>query len=317
MADITTIIFGATGGVGSATARAAHQQGAKVVLALRDPRKQISGFTPEQERAAGIERVRADFSDPETVARAVRETRAKRAFIYALLGQTPDFLRTSITALKDAGVEFVVLLSSAGVQGDIRSVPATQFVPFAHAQVEISLDEVFGPGAYVAVRPGYFASNALWWKGMVRDGEVKTIYPEATADWITPGDIGRVCGSLLVAGPEAIAMENAVELYGPELVSFKEAVQIIGSAVGKEIQVTQLDEEAGVQWYTKELGMPAPMARDLVDVFKANAERSDREDGYYSGSAYSEAVANVQKYGGRRPRTFKEWVEENKHEFNA
>lgn len=159
MAGITTIVFGATGSVGSATARTAQERGAKVVLALRDIQKPIPGLSAEQERAAGFERVQADLSEPETVAEAVRKTGAKHAFIYALLGRTPDNMRAGITALKDAGIEFVVVLSSGSIDSHILNKSPSMFVAVLHGQIEASLDDVFGSGSYVAVRPAYFASK--------------------------------------------------------------------------------------------------------------------------------------------------------------
>jgi len=319
MSDKTFIIFGATGRVGSAVARVALQSGTKIVLALRDPRKPVPGLSSDQERDAGVVRVQADLSDPASVAKAVRETGATRAFIYTLLGQSQDFMRATVTALKGAGIEFVVILGSGGVQGDIRSVPKTRFVPYIHAQVEVSLEEVFGPRGYVALRPGYFASNSLWWKSMMREGrEVKVVYPETAMDWVVPDDIGRVGVGLLIAGPEAVPKGNGLRLFGPELLTFREAVQTIGRVVGKELQVIGLDEEEGVKWFVNDVGVPEPMARDLVGIFKARGE-SDREkpDDFYSASAMSESAATVQKYGGRRRATFREWVEEHRHEFEV
>jgi hypothetical protein len=66
-------------------------------------------------------------------------------------------MRSSIEALKLAGIEFVIFLSSVAVQGDIRTIPASKIIPWAHAQVEINLEEVFGPTGFVVARPAFFA----------------------------------------------------------------------------------------------------------------------------------------------------------------
>jgi hypothetical protein len=70
-------------------------------------------------------------------------------------------MRSTITALKTGGIEFVVFLSSAGIRGDVRSQPSDDFISWGHAQVEINLDEMFGVDKYAAVRPAYFATNSL------------------------------------------------------------------------------------------------------------------------------------------------------------
>lgn len=72
--------------------------------------------------------------------------------------------RSTIEALKSAGIEFVVFLSSTGNQGDIRSIPPSEIIAWTHTQVKIKLEEIFGRGSFVTVRPALFASNAMWWK---------------------------------------------------------------------------------------------------------------------------------------------------------
>jgi NAD(P)-dependent dehydrogenase (short-subunit alcohol dehydrogenase family) len=119
MTTIKTIVFGPTGNVGFAAARGAQQHGAKVFLAMRDPRKPIPSLSAEQEAQGGFERVQADLTKPETIAMAVNQTGAKHAFIYVTFG-TSDNMRSSIMALKSAGIKFVVFLSSDGIQSDIR-----------------------------------------------------------------------------------------------------------------------------------------------------------------------------------------------------
>lgn len=148
------IIFGATGGVGSAAALKAYQEGTKVTLAMRDPSKPTASL-------GGIlaEKVQADLSQPETVRTAVRQSGARTAFVYAILAM-PDGMRSTFVALKEGGIESVVLLSSFAVQGDLHAIPPTDIVPYAFAMVEIALEDVFG-GRWSAVRPGYFASNVL------------------------------------------------------------------------------------------------------------------------------------------------------------
>ena len=312
------IIFGPTGHVGSSVARAAHQQGAKVYLAMRDPQKAIPGLSFNQEQEGGFKRVYADLTKPDTLHNAVIATAAKRAFIYLIFG-TSDYMKSSIMAIKSAGVDLVVFLSSHTVPDNMESISPSNFIAWGHGQVEIIPDEVFGPDNYVAVRPGSFASNSLRWKKMVMGGEVKIAYPEALFDWISPGDIGRVCGRLVAEGPQAVdrkAGKNVVRLCGPEVMSQRDAIDTIGRVIGQDIKVTQLDEQEGVEFFMKSAHLPESAARQLVQMLKKRVE-GGKSDGGYEGLRYEEAVANIQKYGGRRPTSFHQWVEENKGEFSA
>lgn len=311
------IVFGATGRVGSAAARTAQQNGATVILAVRDLQKPIPGLSREEEHEAGFEKVEADLTNPEAVRAAVAKTGAKRAFLYAVLG-APGRIGPTIAALKSGGIEFVVFLSSAAIRGDIRSVPASEFIPYIHAQVEISLEETFGVHGFVAVRPAYFASNSLRWKGMIRAGEVKLIRPETKFDWLSPRDIGSVCGKLLATERPIIdgtgGPKNFIGLVGPEVMSLRDGVSVIGRAIGKDIKVTEVDEEQGLEVLVKEEGLPEPVARQLIKGLKAMAERGHR---FYQDPEYDEKTSNIEKYTGRRATRFQEWVEENRQEFSA
>lgn len=315
MASITAIVFGPTGHVGSAAARTAQQLGAKVALALRDPQKPIPGLTLEQEKAGGFERVQADLTKPETIEAAVRTTGAKCAFIYLALGAA-DHMKQTIETLKASGIELVIFLSSISLQGDIRKIPSTDFIPYAHAQVEIILDEVFGSDGYIALRPGYFNTNAQWWAGMIREGEVKIAYPEAKFDWISPEDIGKAAGMLLVKGiraSEGAEERNAIPLCGPKLVSQRDAAVIFGKALGKDIKVTELDEKEGVKNMVNN-GVPEFVAKTLVKTMGAKDRGEDGPDPF-QGEAYKKAAANLQKYAGRAS-SLEEWAEANKDMFS-
>lgn len=314
MASITAIVFGPTGHVGSAAARTAQQLGAKVALALRDPQKPIPGLTLEQEKAGGFERVQADLTKPETIEAAVRSTGAKRAFIYLAQG-TADHMKQTIETLKASGIELIIFLSSTAVQGDIRRIPPTEFIPYAHAQVEISLDEVFGSDGYIALRPAYFATNVQWWAGMIHEGEVKIAYPDTQFDWISPEDIGKVAGMLLVKGiraSEGAEERNAIPLCGPKLVSQRDAVGIFGKVLGKDIKVTELDEKEGVKNMVNN-GVPEFVAKTLVKNMGAKVRSEDGPDPF-QGEAYKKAAANLQKYAGRAS-SLEEWAEANKDIF--
>ncbi|KAJ9615401.1 hypothetical protein H2200_001476 [Cladophialophora chaetospira] len=314
----TVIIFGPTGGVGSAAARAANEHGAKVVLAMRDPEKAIPGLSPEQEREGGFERVYADLTKPETVHAAVTKTGASRAFIY-LIFRTSDHMKSSLVALKSAGIGFVGFLSSITVPDDLNDLSPGNFIPWGHGQVEIALDQVFGTDNFIAFRPGFFDSNALRWKEMAQKGDIKIAYPEAQFDWISPDDIGRVCGAILAKdfrGHDGNALPGSIRLCGPELMSQHAAATTIVTVLGKDIKITELDEQGGVESFMETAHLPEPAARHMVNMLKDRVQ-SGFSDPNYEGSRYEEAVANIQKYGGRPPTTFSQWVSENRVAFGG
>src|ERR1700760_1967681 len=121
MAPHKVIVFGPTGAVGSAAARTAQEQGAQVVLAMRDTTKAIRGLDAEKEKQGSFERIYADLTKPDTVGEAVNKTGAKYAFMYVAQG-TSDHMKSTIQALKNAGIELVVFLSSFTVRGELKAI---------------------------------------------------------------------------------------------------------------------------------------------------------------------------------------------------
>ncbi|KAJ5871905.1 uncharacterized protein N7529_004258 [Penicillium soppii] len=292
------IIFGATGDVGSAAALQAYQEGAKVSLAVRDPKKPIP-------RLSGIQfdKVPADLTKPETVEAAVRQTGATVAFIYVV---GDGNMRPSLQALKAGGIKSIVFLSSFTIEDDIRAVPSTDFIAFRHAQVEIALEEVFGNENFVAIRPAYFSSNSLNFKEGILRGETELPNPVAEFDWISPADVGRVSGMILAHGSK----ENVIGLVGPEKLALKDAMSVIGDVLGKSINVIKIGEAKALKQMS-DAGIPLPVANWMLDNAIRNPGASFRAPGYL------EALGNVHKYTGKAPANFRQWMEENRDRFKA
>ncbi|KAH8692926.1 hypothetical protein BGW36DRAFT_385527 [Talaromyces proteolyticus] len=307
----SVIVFGPTGAVGSAVARTAAALGAKVTLAMRNTSKQIAGLTSAEELSSGYKRVYADLADPDSLRVAVTEAGASHAYIYAMFQDSSDHMRPSAEALKAAGIKFVCLLSSFSVQGDIRAIQPSDPIAFGHAQVEVSLQEVFGPQGYVAIRPAFFASNTLWWRSQLLEGnEVKFPFPELKLDYISPEDIGAVCGTILAVDS---GKETAVALVGPEELSVSDAIEIIGRAIEKEVKVTKVSQEEGIRILVTKSGLPEALANILSNQF---AYLNDNQ-GYLQTPQFEEARRNIEKYLKRPPMRFSEWVDRNKEKFTA
>ncbi|KAJ6491332.1 NmrA-like family protein [Mycena vitilis] len=314
---IPVLVFGATGTVGSACARHAHSLGATVTLAVRDLDKPIPGLSPAQENAGGYKRVQADLTQPDTIAAAVAQSRATHVFIYHIVSPpgAPDHNRPALDALKKAGVTFVVFLSSFTValyEPFIDRVPASAYIPHAHAQVELALRDVFGKGGYVALRPAGFASNTLRFAGMVRAGAVKMAYPESKSDWIASEDIGRAGAAVLVGGPGG---KTDMLLCGPQVISQGDALKIVGRAAGREVTVEAIGDEEAVRNMVAG-GVREPLARYLMGVQAHGFEGASIDvEAFFKSELYKDGVENVRKYAGKAT-TLAEWAEEIKRRFS-
>lgn len=306
------IIFGATGDVGSATARIVRQHNHNVFLAVRDLQKPMPGLSLQEEQEAGFRRVKVDLNDPQSVHLAVTESKATRAFLYLTFG-AEDHMKASINALKSAGIEYVVFLSSSSIHGEAKDLPQEAgAVPWQHAQVEINLEQTFGPQGFAAVRPGYFATNSTWWAGMVRSGELFLSHPDILFDWVAPIDIGALCAALLVSSSGATS-SNVVFIFGPQLISHQEGLCSIAKAIGIVPQWHKVDPAEEVKKLASH-GAPEALASIAVGVSSHRAALGQDDDSY-ADSLYPVAVSNVEKLIGRPLTTLSEWIEQNKLSF--
>jgi uncharacterized protein YbjT (DUF2867 family) len=296
------LVFGPTGGVGRAAALFARNQGATVWLAMRDPSKSISQLDASD---PGYQRVRADLTDPASLAAAVEKSSAKTAFVYCMFG-VQDAMAASFAALKAGGITYVVLLSSYTVQGAASDEKnKAGFLSKLHAQTELALRD--SGLAYAAVRPMYFSTNVLWNKDDMKAGKVGLVYPDIKLDYVTPSDIGAVCGALL-ADPERRQADADCAIYmcGPELLTQRRAHEIIAEALGREIVIEELDEEA---WMQKHSFMPRPVLESTAGLM-----RKQQED-LFPRELVKEYVGNVKKYTGAEALKLGEWVKANKELF--
>ncbi|KAL7930219.1 NAD(P)-binding protein [Trichoderma chlorosporum] len=310
MASPTVVVFGPTGGVGSAAARTAESLGANVVLAMRDPSKAIPGLDAEKEKHSNFQRVQADLTQPDTVREAVISTGGTRAFIYCSFG-SQDGMRATVEALKSAGIELVVFNSSYTVCGDLKHIQPSDVIPYVHARVEITLADIMGSDGFVAVRPGYFATNTLSHKFGLKKGEISVHGEDSYIDCIVPEDIGTVCGTILAKGPPADGNRTPY-LYGPQLIRRSEVIKTIMEVLGKKAKLMQVDDNAAYRMLLEERGAPPPVAKYIVSREATQQVGSN----FVFGFEVAESdLSNVEKYSGKKGTQFVEWVEQNKKLF--
>lgn len=306
------IVFGPTGAVGGSTALEASKRGAKVWLAMRNPSKAIEEIPADVEKSGKFERVQADLTDPDSVATAVKKSGAKAAYFYLIFGSS-DHMRGSLQAMKDAGVEKVVFLSSATVAPgkDLRSFSPEHVIPYGHAQVELALEEVGFPHVTV-LRPAMFASNH-YNTGMdksTKPPNANIVYEDTLVDNIVPGDIGAVGGAVLVKRPAG--GKEVVYLCGPELMTLRDTWATIKRVTGRDdFDTTPLDAE---EWLAKTSQQaPLPLAKEILRTWDEGRD----PEALMSKSEYQQAVANIKKFSGREPTKFEDYVEAHKAEWQA
>jgi uncharacterized protein YbjT (DUF2867 family) len=157
----------------------------------------------------------------------------------------------------------------------------------------------------------YFNSNVFWYLEDIKQDFVELFTPDISFDFLSPSDIGTVCGAIL-AEPELRKPVNelrTVDLCGPQLFTQREAFNIMSQRLGREIKIKELNEE---QFRTKLGHLPPPALDSLVNGFKASQEGHGP---YAQKERYEAAVKNLRRYKGAEPMQFGEWVEANKAAF--
>jgi uncharacterized protein YbjT (DUF2867 family) len=278
---MVAVVFGARGNVGRHVVAGLLAVGDKVRATSRTP--DASGFP------SGVEVVAADLERPETLATALAG--AEKVFVYA----KPDGVEGFVEAAASAGVEHVVLLSSAAVVG-----PGAEQNPIAiqHRAVEVAIER--SGIDWTFIRPGMFATNTLWWwQRPIRDeGIVRNPYPEAQTAPVHEKDLAALAVTALTGSGHR---RQAYTVYGPESLTLRRQVEYIGDALGRPIRI----EEISVAQARAEMGRTIPSIG--VETFL-------RQWAARNGTP-AQVSTIVEEVTGRPGRDFAQWAVDHVNDF--
>ena len=264
------LVTGATGNVG-----------AEVVRALIDAGEPVRALTRSASALpAGVEAATGDLNRPGTLADALAGVRG----VFLLPGyQDMDGV---LAAVRDAGVERVVLLSGSSAQTGDTSNAVTAYMMRSEAAVTQS------GVPWTILRPFGFMSNALRWRDQLREGDVvREPFANVAVAVIDPYDVAAVAAAALCAqGHEG----KTYVVSGPEPLLPADRVAILGGAIERDLRFEALsDADARAK-------MSAEMPVEYVDAFF---------DFYVDGSLdESQVQPAVRDILGREPRTFEQWA---------
>ncbi len=273
------LVVGAGGRVGSIVLSNLIDLGVSVRASSRKPE---SRAWPK-----GAEVVQADITKPETLGNALNGI--AKVFLYAKPEGVDSFVRAAVAAK----VKLIVLLSSGAVQGN----DPTNFNAQRHLAVEQAIVNSGIP--YTFLRPGAFASNALYWRKQIKeDSKVRIAYPQSQLAPIHEADIAAVAAKALSDSD----LEGATPwLTGPESISQAREVELIGEAIGRQIKVEELSPNTALE--TMKKFMPPVSAEVVLESLKRM-------------SGFSAAVSEeVEKITGRKAKNFATWARDHAEDF--
>ena len=220
----------------------------------------------------GVGSVFLVWTAPAATAPAVVErlaTNARRVVLLSSPHQTPHpfFQQPNPMAVLHADIER--LIASAGIESTI-------------------------------LRPGMFASNALfWWATAIRaDGVVRWPYGAAETAPVDDRDVAAVAARTLYEDGHG---GGDYVLTGPESLSQAEQVGIIGDVLGRRIPFVELSpDEFRIQ---TQGSWPRPVVDMLLDAWGATMGRP------------AFVTSSVSDVLGSAPRTFREWVADHVSAF--
>jgi uncharacterized protein YbjT (DUF2867 family) len=153
------------------------------------------------------------------------------------------------------------------------------------------------------LRPGGFYSAFLFLAEAIRTG----ILPSAAGDgglaWVDPADVADVATAVLL--DHAGYVGQVLKLTGPKALTFDNAATALERALGKPVAHRRLEEQTLRAQLTSS-GLPGWLTDSLL-----GQQRLTRE------GRLSLVTGTVENVLGRPPRTFDQWLAENKDRFAA
>jgi uncharacterized protein YbjT (DUF2867 family) len=272
------VVTGATGNVGRPLTRALAEAGQQVTAVSRH-----AAAVPE-----GVRHVAADLSEPAGLEPALAGAKALfllRSGDLHAAGAGPADL---IGAAEAAGVRRVVLLSTQGV--------ATR--PFGATRIAMrALEDVLRESGleWAVLRPGGFASNALWWAGSIRAQRVVAApFGDVGVPIVDPADIAEVAAACLLDDQYT---GGIYELTGPEVITPRRQAEAIAAALGSPVRFHDLTRDEAKAAMSQ--SMPAELAEDTLAILGS------------PNPAELRISPDVQRVLGRAPRPFADWAARN------
>lgn len=230
--------------------------------------------------------VALDLSQPESLGSALDGI--DRVFLYA----KPDGVEQQIEKLRRAGVDRVVLLSSASVDMNIAPKLSTGI-----RAVEVAFDGSELPVS--SLRPGVFASNTLGWAGEIKKhGAIVLPYPNVQVNPIHEADIADAGFALLTREERP---DRAYQLSGPETFTMRDQIAILADGLARPIDCREVSPG---EWRQTVAGaMPEFVIDSMIEIW-ANTDGIPQDTDH-----------TLREVTGQPARTYARWVADHELDF--
>ncbi|MDL2079969.1 NAD(P)H-binding protein [Streptomyces sp. GXMU-J15] len=274
------LITGARGAVAAHLAQLLHSRGLPIRLGSARP--------GELDPPGGVGTVPLDLTDPAGFPTALNGVDA--VFLYARPEQIHDFVGHALKA----GVEHIVLLSSAGVLG-----PDAENDPLARSHLDVERALLDSPLTTTILRPGAFASNAAAWAWPIRSGQpISLPYPNAHSDPLHERDIAEAALAVLT---DPRLRGGHYTLTGPESLTFAEQIDLLAEVLAQPVAVRHVSRE---EWKLETADyLPEHYAEPLLNWWRSHDGRP------------VPLTDTVRELTGHSPRPFTAWATDHLADF--
>lgn len=284
------LVTGASGNVGSRLVRILVEAGVPTRALVRRP-----DAAAELENL-GAEVVVGTFEDAEVLRDAVRGVEQ----VYLVSPPGTDGMVAQQVAVVEAargeGVRHIVKQSSIGADLD----PDASIV-IAHRRIEEAIEN--SGMSWTHLRPHWFMQNELGQAGTIAGDGVFYAPDVGEISMIDVADVAAVAAQVLRGdGHEG----QAYLLTGPQALSYADVADVYSRSLGRKVRWQEVSlEEARDSM--REAGMPEELAVGFPEVM----------GGYREGGVMRSVSPVVEELTGRAPRTFEEFLRENRGAYAA
>ncbi len=273
------LVTGATGNVGG-----------QVVQLLK---KKNAGFVAgtKSNTIDGVESVTANFADVASLDKAMQGI----STLFMVLPNHPNMVewgKNVIDAAKRSDIKHIV--RSGGSLADINS-PLTirQFIGETDQYLKNSGID------YTITAPSFFMQNFInFFAGDYKNGVIYQPASDGKVSWTDVRDIADVNVEVLLNTGKY--KTQTLIITGSEALSYAEAVGVMNEVLGKEAQYVSVPDEAAIK-AMKDLQFPQFLIDVMMDLNHCIVE------------GYAEEITDtVESVTGRRPISFRQFVNDNK-----
>ncbi|WP_405650602.1 NAD(P)H-binding protein [Streptomyces sp. RK9] len=284
------VITGATGAIGRL-----------VVAGLLDAGHAVRGMSRHPQRASlpdGADVVLGDLDDPSTL------THAFDGAAQLVLIAVPETVEAVVSRAKQAGVEHVVVVSSAAVTAGYDT---TCNAVVEQAVMDSGLD-------WSIVRPGEFATNSLliWGPAIKANRRVVEPFPDQIGHPIHEADVADVVLADLL-DPHRLGRIDTI--IGPESLTKREQVAVIAEAIGGQITLDEVSAEQARDFYRAQGGFAAANADFLFGFESYDGVAGTTDEPHDTRAPDDDAYLTLDQITGAPPRTFRRWAHDHASDF--